>query len=226
MAANSATGKGLKPCLYVVVNKIHKKVLYRGFKVFLSLFSSFMVIAVPRKTCDVYCLTATWHEGDRCLAPDPRDGTLRETTIRRLTSTPNADDTVAWVVFSKDGQKEEEEAVPASKLVRPDLSHFNQEKPVFPSSISDQRQHVPLELSGVKGDRVPYTINRYLRDYQREGIKFIYNNYVRSRGCILGDDMGLGKTVQVQCKSYCQFCFIQKLSIFPHFLPLFFVDVI
>ncbi|KAM6964869.1 DNA excision repair protein ERCC-6-like 2 [Aplochiton taeniatus] len=44
---------------------------------------------------------------------------------------------------------------------------------------------------------VPYTINRYLRDYQREGIHFIYNNYAQSRGCILGDDMGLGKTIQV-----------------------------
>ncbi|XP_074526466.1 DNA excision repair protein ERCC-6-like 2 [Halichoeres trimaculatus] len=142
---------------------------------------------------------ATWHEGDRCLAPDPRDGTLRETTIKRLTSTSHVNDTMAWVVFSNDGQNEEEveHAVPSSKLVRPDLNHFNQEKPVFPSSITDPVLCVPLELSEFKGDRVPYTINRYLRDYQREGIKFIYHNYVRSRGCILGDDMGLGKTVQV-----------------------------
>lgn len=56
---------------------------------------------------------------------------------------------------------------------------------------------VPLELNNA-GVKVPYTINRYLRDYQREGIKFLYNNYIRSRGCILGDDMGLGKTVQVR----------------------------
>uniref|UniRef100_A0A3Q3K582 Excision repair cross-complementation group 6-like 2 n=1 Tax=Monopterus albus TaxID=43700 RepID=A0A3Q3K582_MONAL len=76
------------------------------------------------------------------------------------------------------------------------LNDFNKEKPVFPSFATDT-MHVPLVLSDVDGDRVPYTINRYLRDYQRGGIKFIYNNYVRSRGCILGDDMGLGKTVQV-----------------------------
>ncbi len=94
--------------------------------------------------------------------------------------------------------EEEEEAVPVSKLVRPGLTHFTQEKPVFPSSVADPRLCVPLELSDVYGDRVPYTINRYLRDYQREGIRFIYSNYMRSRGCILGDDMGLGKTVQVQ----------------------------
>ncbi|TDH12811.1 hypothetical protein EPR50_G00051870 [Perca flavescens] len=141
---------------------------------------------------------ATWREGDSCLAPDPRDGTLRETTIKRLTSTSH-NDTTAWVVFTDHNKDEEEEveAVPVSKLMRLGLNHFTQEKPVFPSSITDTRLCVPLELSDVDGDRVPYTINRYLRDYQREGIRFIYNNYICSRGCILGDDMGLGKTVQV-----------------------------
>ncbi|XP_034727507.1 DNA excision repair protein ERCC-6-like 2 isoform X1 [Etheostoma cragini] len=143
---------------------------------------------------------ATWREGDSCLAPDPRDGTLRETTIKRLTSTSHNNDATAWVVFTdhnKDAEEEEVEAVPVSKLMRPGLNHFTQEKPLFPSSITDTRLCVPLELSDVDGDRVPYTINRYLRDYQREGIRFIYNNYICSRGCILGDDMGLGKTVQV-----------------------------
>ncbi|KAF0033993.1 hypothetical protein F2P81_014059 [Scophthalmus maximus] len=81
--------------------------------------------------------------------------------------------------------------------MRPDLNEFTQEKPVFPSIITEPRLCVPLELSDADGDRVPYTINRYLRDYQREGIRFIYNNYTCPSGCILGDDMGLGKTVQV-----------------------------
>ncbi|XP_068559957.1 DNA excision repair protein ERCC-6-like 2 isoform X2 [Cebidichthys violaceus] len=146
---------------------------------------------------------ATWREGDTCLAPDPRDGSLREATIKRLTSTSHDSETTAWVVFtdrSKDAEEEEEEeeeeeAVPVSKLMRPGSNHFTQEKPLFPSSVTDTKLCVPLELSD--GDRVPYTINRYLRDYQREGIRFIYNNYICSRGCILGDDMGLGKTVQV-----------------------------
>ncbi|XP_035514839.1 DNA excision repair protein ERCC-6-like 2 isoform X1 [Morone saxatilis] len=140
---------------------------------------------------------ATWHVGDSCLAPDPRDGALRETTIQRLTTSHNSD-TMAWVVFTNSSKDEgQEEAVPVSKLVRPGLNHFTQEKPVFPSSVTDPSLRVPLELSDVDGDRVPYTINRYLRDYQRDGIRFIYNNYMRSSGCILGDDMGLGKTVQV-----------------------------
>ncbi|GAA6223154.1 DNA excision repair protein ERCC-6-like 2 [Lates japonicus] len=144
-----------------------------------------------------------WREGDSCLAPNPRDGTLQEATIRRLTSTSNSNDTTAWVIFTdnnKDAEEEEEEeveAIPVSKLTRSDPNHVTQEKPVFPSSVTDPRLRVPLVLSDADGDRVPYTINRYLRDYQREGIRFIYSNYMRSSGCILGDDMGLGKTVQV-----------------------------
>ena len=41
-------------------------------------------------------------------------------------------------------------------------------------------------------------MNRYLRDYQREGAQFVYNRFREGGGGILGDDMGLGKTVQVQ----------------------------
>uniref|UniRef100_A0A4W6CJF6 Excision repair cross-complementation group 6-like 2 n=1 Tax=Lates calcarifer TaxID=8187 RepID=A0A4W6CJF6_LATCA len=146
---------------------------------------------------------AAWREGDSCLAPNPRDGILQEATIRRLSSTSNSNDTTAWVIFTDNNknaeeEKEEEvEAIPVSKLTRSDPNHVTQEKPVFPSSVTDPRLRVPLVLSDADGDRVPYTINRYLRDYQREGIRFIYSNYIRSSGCILGDDMGLGKTVQV-----------------------------
>ena len=46
---------------------------------------------------------------------------------------------------------------------------------------------------------VPRTINKYLRDYQRQGVHFLFHQYsMRSRkhpaglGAILGDDMGLG----------------------------------
>lgn len=144
---------------------------------------------------------AEWREGDSCLALHPRHGVLREATIQKLTSSSLNEDT-AWVLFkdtNKDvGEEEQEaEAIPISKLMRPGLRDFMQEKPWFPTSLIDPRLCVPLELSDAHEDRVPYTINRYLRDYQREGIRFIYNNYIRSRGCILGDDMGLGKTVQV-----------------------------
>lgn len=144
---------------------------------------------------------AIWHEGDDCLAPHPRDGVFRAATIQRLTSTSTSEDT-AWVIFTDhvgdvEEEKQKEEVIVVSKLARSGSSHFIQERPLFPGSITDPKRCVPLKLCEVKEDRVPYTINRYLRDYQREGIRFIYNNYIRSRGCILGDDMGLGKTVQV-----------------------------
>lgn len=93
--------------------------------------------------------------------------------------------------------EKEKEVVPVPKLMRSGYNNLNQEKPMFPGSIIDPQSCVALELNGADGDRVPSTINRYLRDYQREGVRFIYNNYIRSSGCILGDDMGLGKTVQV-----------------------------
>ncbi|XP_023658718.1 DNA excision repair protein ERCC-6-like 2 isoform X3 [Paramormyrops kingsleyae] len=70
------------------------------------------------------------------------------------------------------------------------------ERPLFHNSRRPPSASVPYVLSK-NGESVPYTINRYLRDYQREGVRFIYNSYARSRGCILGDDMGLGKTIQV-----------------------------
>lgn len=41
-------------------------------------------------------------------------------------------------------------------------------------------------------DSVPASINKFLRDYQREGVQFFYERYCERRGGILGDDMGLG----------------------------------
>lgn len=72
---------------------------------------------------------------------------------------------------------------------------FEDEKPAFHTNQKPSGPSEPFVLSGTT--EVPYTINRYLRDYQREGVKFIHDSYLKSRGCILGDDMGLGKTIQV-----------------------------
>ncbi|XP_066500418.1 DNA excision repair protein ERCC-6-like 2 [Hoplias malabaricus] len=73
---------------------------------------------------------------------------------------------------------------------------FVDERPLFHTNQNPPGPFKPFVLSEY-GPQIPYTINRYLRDYQREGVKFIYDHYVKSRGCILGDDMGLGKTIQV-----------------------------
>lgn len=46
--------------------------------------------------------------------------------------------------------------------------------------------------------QIPGPINQFLRDYQRDGVQFLYDQYRRSFGGLLCDDMGLGKTVQVR----------------------------
>lgn len=171
-------------------------------------FIIIVIIVKKQKTCcsvliKHFCLSETWRQGDRCLLPGPSGATLREATILRL-SISNNHETMARVKVTDhnaDGE-EEEETVPTSKLIRPSLNHVADEKPQFPNNVADPRLCVPFELSD--GDQVPYTINRYLRDYQREGIRFMYNSYRRCRGCILGDDMGLGKTVQVMKQRFLQ----------------------
>jgi len=39
--------------------------------------------------------------------------------------------------------------------------------------------------------QVPASINTFLRDHQREGVKFFWKQYQEGRGGLLGDDMGL-----------------------------------
>uniref|UniRef100_A0A8C6PQV7 Excision repair cross-complementation group 6-like 2 n=1 Tax=Nothobranchius furzeri TaxID=105023 RepID=A0A8C6PQV7_NOTFU len=119
---------------------------------------------------------------------------MTEANILNLTSTSHNTDK-ACGMLTKDAEEEENEKEAVPKPMRPALNHCMQEKPVFPGKTVDPSHCIALDLRGE--DRVPYTINRYLRDYQREGIRFIYNNYIHSTGCILGDDMGLGKTVQI-----------------------------
>ena len=36
---------------------------------------------------------------------------------------------------------------------------------------------------------MPATINKYLRDYQRDGVSFLFRQYAQGHGGILGDDM-------------------------------------
>ena len=61
-------------------------------------------------------------------------------------------------------------------------------KPLFARAIS-QPALGPLVLD--KNIAVPGSINTFLREYQRDGIKFFYERYTQRRGGLLGDDMGL-----------------------------------
>lgn len=67
-------------------------------------------------------------------------------------------------------------------------------KPSFPAATAAPLCG-PLVLNDSKGIQVPSSVNRYLREYQREGIRFFWDRYKEGRGGILGDDMGLGMTL-------------------------------
>ncbi|NXP84484.1 ER6L2 protein, partial [Passerina amoena] len=141
-----------------------------------------------------------WRIGEKCLAPCFENGKLYKGTITSLEKDKNGK-SFAVVSFLES----EEKKILITKLCKVKDSRgpwksliFDEgdlEKPYFP----DQNLPSPgvaFKLSD-NGDFIPYTINRYLRDYQREGAQFLYRHYANKRGCILGDDMGLGKTIQV-----------------------------
>ena len=72
-------------------------------------------------------------------------------------------------------------------------------KPVFENpKLGPSGELVPLILSSKEKDEeiysVPASINRYLQEYQREGISFLFSRVRQMNGAILGDDMGTGKT--------------------------------
>ncbi|XP_007937382.1 DNA excision repair protein ERCC-6-like 2 [Orycteropus afer afer] len=141
-----------------------------------------------------------WCPGERCLAPSPDNGKLCEASIKSITVDENGK-SIAVVLYSDSLERK----VPLKRLqevksVKDCSRNFifddeDLEKPYFPD------RKFPSSATAFKlsedGDCIPYTINRYLRDYQREGTQFLYGHYIQGRGCILGDDMGLGKTVQV-----------------------------
>ncbi|OCU01172.1 DNA excision repair protein ERCC-6-like 2 [Xenopus laevis] len=141
-----------------------------------------------------------WHNEEKCLAPYSENSELCEAVVKSISCGANGL-SYAVISFLDSTQKK----LPLSELCKPpaynsswNTSMFDDEdleKPFFP----DRRPHGPSEnfpLSDT-GVSVPYTINRYLRDYQRDGVHFLYKHFSQSVGCILGDDMGLGKTIQV-----------------------------
>ncbi|NWW90508.1 ER6L2 protein, partial [Rhynochetos jubatus] len=144
--------------------------------------------------------TDNWHIGEKCLAPCFENGRLHEGTISSIEK--DKDGKLFAVVSFLES---EERKILISKLSRVKASRGpwkslisddgDLEKPYFPD------RNLPSPAFSFKlsdsGDFIPYTINRYLRDYQREGAQFLYGHYANKRGCILGDDMGLGKTIQV-----------------------------
>ncbi|KAI3322400.1 SNF2 superfamily RAD26-like protein [Xylariaceae sp. AK1471] len=71
-----------------------------------------------------------------------------------------------------------------------------EEKPQFDQSSGIKPCH-PYKDIKIAGGLIPASLAQYLRDYQIQGVQFLYDLFVHQRGGLLGDDMGLGKTVQV-----------------------------
>ncbi|GAA5874343.1 hypothetical protein JCM1840_001353 [Sporobolomyces johnsonii] len=71
-------------------------------------------------------------------------------------------------------------------------------RPKFLVQNHEQHRTGPHRLSHDVDDlaEIPASINKFLRQYQREGVEFLYGQYKKGMGGILGDDMGLGKTIQ------------------------------
>ncbi|XP_058157534.1 DNA excision repair protein ERCC-6-like 2 isoform X2 [Dasypus novemcinctus] len=141
-----------------------------------------------------------WHPGARCLAPSRDNEKLCEASIKSIIVDENGK-SFAIILYSDSLERK----VPLKRLQ--EVKSFKDcsrgfifddedlEKPYFPDRKFPSSA-IAFKLSE-DGDYIPYTINRYLRDYQREGAQFLYGHYIQGRGCILGDDMGLGKTVQM-----------------------------
>lgn len=63
-------------------------------------------------------------------------------------------------------------------------------KPAFPITVN-QAMIGPLQLDPDDPSMaVPASINRFLRPYQQEGVRFFWKQYSQGKGGILGDDMG------------------------------------
>ena len=72
------------------------------------------------------------------------------------------------------------------------------DRPAF-DDPRDPALNVRLELNEDGSYGVPAPLNKFLRPYQREGVKWLWKHFAEGGkgGGILGDDMGLGKTVQI-----------------------------
>ncbi|XP_057576991.1 DNA excision repair protein ERCC-6-like 2 [Hippopotamus amphibius kiboko] len=141
-----------------------------------------------------------WHPGERCLAPSPDNEKLCEASIKYITVDENGRSFAVVLYSDFQERKVSLKRLQEVKSVKDCSRNFifddeDLEKPYFPDRKFPSSA-VAFQLSE-NGDSIPYTINRYLRDYQREGAQFLYGHFIQGRGCILGDDMGLGKTVQV-----------------------------
>lgn len=84
-----------------------------------------------------------------------------------------------------------------SSFILLSYTSFKSRKPKPGFALAEGQEEKPhIVLDSEDGTRVPGAINTYLRDYQRDGVQFLYDRYKKGKGALNGDLMGLGKTVQ------------------------------
>jgi hypothetical protein len=65
------------------------------------------------------------------------------------------------------------------------------------SLIPEHAQERIMQIKPVA--MIPACMSRYLKQYQRDGVKWLWQLYKNNSGGILADEMGLGKTIQTIC---------------------------
>ena len=83
-----------------------------------------------------------------------------------------------------------------------EASHRDKEpKPNFLTPKFPPTEYEPYRLGTTQDghgvEMIPAPIARYLPDFQKKGVKFVYQAIIKEGGACLGDDMGCGKTVQM-----------------------------
>ena len=127
--------------------------------------------------------------------PVPAVPASRETSLVANQHSSEDDDEVTLVVkppISAPRSCSDVMGISTTLSLAADVAHGHRPAFLVPSELLNIG---PLELA--PGVLVPETINRFLRSYQRDGVRFLYRSYSEGRGALLGDDMGLGKTIQV-----------------------------
>jgi hypothetical protein len=108
--------------------------------------------------------------------------TARKRTVRGRRPEPKSDSEAS----ASDGEEEHAKAQLKPNFANP-LFEPGPLEPFLLSRGEEDKKPLAQELeNGVVEHQVPASMNRYLRDYQRAGIQFMYSSVIEGKGCVLG----------------------------------------
>ena len=131
----------------------------------------------------------------RLCCPHFNGVTCDQVILPGLTRLPNPKQPAGIGQFSDGSETESDDEPPVPVISVPGSNPSSQAEPLEtrPSFRLGpaQRNLNPLVLDQRKHIQVPSAINTFLREYQRGGVRFLYDKFRKSMGGMLGDDMGL-----------------------------------